>query len=466
MKNNLTCELVQDLLPSYIDGLTSDVTNVAVREHISHCDKCKTTLENMSQPCNEEKIIYEKKEIDFLKKARKKNIRVIVSSLVSVVLVIAIVFSSLPYLIKYDFDDSMVLCNLTVEGDTFNINATADHKYAKITDVNYTLGDSGILDISFKGREKTSLDNRTLFTWSYSSDKVKSVIHQGKILWEDGEYISPITSAVYKCRTPYIGDMSHNSVIASQLGIGEHIGSFENRLTTVQEPYGWELIFRDYIMLKQLPEKERLMKGYACVLLGIIGNLSEVKFTYTVLDYKGEKAEYDLTVTKEQATELLGRNIKKCSEDVNILQSLMEKTGLADMAYINPDNMESFEAEINEKAEIRLFNASTSQIKRIELQCKETENFGARDFEDDSIFNIGKRPVHTLVDLDLDLDNLSDNAYDEKRLGNVNVEVTVYDWDGNEYTVEDKITVSAFRGAFYDYILTGNFEKGFNIIQQ
>ncbi len=465
MKNNLTCELVQDLLPSYIDGLTSDITNGAVREHISHCDRCKATLENMSQPCNEEKISNEKKEIDFLKKARKRNIRVIISSFISVVLVIAIVFSSLPYLIKFNLDDSMVLCNLNVEGDTFNISATADHKYAKITDVNYTLGDSGILDISFKGREKTSLDNRTLFTWSLTSDKVKSVVHQGKILWEDGEYISPLTSAVFKYRTPYIGDMSHNSVIASQLGIGENIGTFTNKLTTVKEPYGWELIFSYPLVPQQRAEKESLMESYAYVLLGVIGNLSEVKFTYGVLNYDGDEEEQSFTVTKEQASEFFGRNIKKCSEDVNILQSLMDKTGLSHMVYIDPDNTESFEAEINETAEIRLFNASESEIKRIELCCKETENFGAVDFEDDSIFNIGKKPVHTLVDLGVNLYHLSKNAYDSKRLGNVSVEVKLYDWEGNEYGVKDKITVSAFSGAAYDYTLVGDFEKGFNIIQ-
>lgn len=465
MKNNLTCELVQDLLPSYIDGLTSDITNGAVREHISHCDKCKATLENMSQPCNEEKITNEKKEIDFLKKARKKNIRVIISSLISVVLVIAIVFSSLPYLIKFNLDDSMVLCNLNVEGDTFNISATADHKYARITDVIYTLGNSGILDISFEGREKTSLDNRTLFTWSLTSDKVKSVIHQGKILWEDGEYISPLTSAVFKYRTPYIGDMSHNSVIASQLGIGENIGTFTNKLTTVKEPYGWELIFSYPLVPQQRAEKESLMESYAYVLLGVIGNLSEVKFTYGVLNYDGDEEEQSFTVTKEQASEFFGGNIKKCSEDVNILQSLMDKTGLSHMAYIDPDNTESFEAEINETAEIRLFNASESEIKRIELCCKETENFGAVDFEDDSIFNIGKRPVHTLVDLGVNLYHLSKNAYDSKRLGNVSVEVTVYDWEGNEYKVKDKIEISAFKAAAYDYTLVGDFETGFSIKQ-
>lgn len=34
MKNELSCEVVQDLLPSYVDCLTSDVTNQSIK-HIS-----------------------------------------------------------------------------------------------------------------------------------------------------------------------------------------------------------------------------------------------------------------------------------------------------------------------------------------------------------------------------------------------------------------------------------------------
>ena len=62
MKNNLTCEIVEDLMPSYIDSLTSEVTNKAVREHLSQCDKCKNKLDTMSEPCSEDKIEQEKKE--------------------------------------------------------------------------------------------------------------------------------------------------------------------------------------------------------------------------------------------------------------------------------------------------------------------------------------------------------------------------------------------------------------------
>ena len=72
MKNNLTCEIVEDLMPSYIDGLTSEVTNKAVREHLSQCGKCNAKLDTMSEPYSEDKIEQEKKEIDFLKKNRRK----------------------------------------------------------------------------------------------------------------------------------------------------------------------------------------------------------------------------------------------------------------------------------------------------------------------------------------------------------------------------------------------------------
>ena len=97
MKNNLTCEIVEDLMPSYIDGLTSEVTNKAVREHLSQCGKCNAKLDTMTEPYSEDKIEQEKKEIDFLKKNRRKNIRTKLISLLAVVLVVAVAVCTLPY---------------------------------------------------------------------------------------------------------------------------------------------------------------------------------------------------------------------------------------------------------------------------------------------------------------------------------------------------------------------------------
>ena len=40
MKNDLTCGVVRDLLPSYVEGLTSPESNTAVERHLSGCPDC------------------------------------------------------------------------------------------------------------------------------------------------------------------------------------------------------------------------------------------------------------------------------------------------------------------------------------------------------------------------------------------------------------------------------------------
>ena len=40
MKNDLTCGVVRDLLPSYVEGLTSQETNQAVETHLASCPEC------------------------------------------------------------------------------------------------------------------------------------------------------------------------------------------------------------------------------------------------------------------------------------------------------------------------------------------------------------------------------------------------------------------------------------------
>ena len=70
MSDKLRCEIVQDLLPSYVDGLTSDETNEAVKDHLADCVSCRDMYERMkadetSAEENSEVMEKEKKEINF-----------------------------------------------------------------------------------------------------------------------------------------------------------------------------------------------------------------------------------------------------------------------------------------------------------------------------------------------------------------------------------------------------------------
>ncbi len=73
MKNKLDCEIVKDLLPSYIDHLTSEKTTGEITEHLSECEACRAVYRDMT---NSEPPIFEQPEVDYLKKVRNSRRRI------------------------------------------------------------------------------------------------------------------------------------------------------------------------------------------------------------------------------------------------------------------------------------------------------------------------------------------------------------------------------------------------------
>lgn len=69
----LDCEIVRDLLPSYIDRLTSDKTTEAVTAHLNECEACRAAYREMT---NSEPPIVEQPEIDYLKKVNHSRRRI------------------------------------------------------------------------------------------------------------------------------------------------------------------------------------------------------------------------------------------------------------------------------------------------------------------------------------------------------------------------------------------------------
>lgn len=50
MERKIPCEVIRDLLPSYVDGLTSETTDGLIEEHLENCAPCKKVLEAMQTP--------------------------------------------------------------------------------------------------------------------------------------------------------------------------------------------------------------------------------------------------------------------------------------------------------------------------------------------------------------------------------------------------------------------------------
>ncbi len=86
------CEIVQDLLFSYHDGILSNSSKELVEEHLKTCENCKQALASIEKDKLEKN---EKEEIDYLKKVHKKmNRKTKIIIAISSILLLFIIFNA------------------------------------------------------------------------------------------------------------------------------------------------------------------------------------------------------------------------------------------------------------------------------------------------------------------------------------------------------------------------------------
>lgn len=104
--SRLTCEVVQDLLPNYVEGLTQEETNRQIEEHIGECAECRSQLELMRTPHAPAVSEEDRKEIDFLKKAHKKSRKRVVA--IVILCIIAALLIGFAGMIYFAFNGSVI----------------------------------------------------------------------------------------------------------------------------------------------------------------------------------------------------------------------------------------------------------------------------------------------------------------------------------------------------------------------
>lgn len=72
MKEKKDCNIVQDLLPSYVENLTNEETNQYVEEHLNNCKECQKIYTDMKKKLELHMERPNENEINFLKKYSHK----------------------------------------------------------------------------------------------------------------------------------------------------------------------------------------------------------------------------------------------------------------------------------------------------------------------------------------------------------------------------------------------------------
>lgn len=319
MKNDLSCAVVRDLLPSYLDGVASEETKTAVERHIEECPDCRETLRRMKEP--EETAPAEEKEIDYLKKIRRRSSRKVTAILAAVAL-LAIAAMVRIFYIGYPVDSRVIATAVTVRDGTVRLTGTLTDSAQSVCRANIMQNEDGGVEAQIYAAPAI-FSHSGDFTWEYpTTGDVTSVSVNGLVLWENGESIDWLTAKLYEAKNPYVGDMSANANIASLLRVSNRVGSFTNELQTDAEPYGWTLLLDEPVAAEKEESIKEEMQKCSCVFLAEIENLGSVTWKYET-----ETGKETFTVTTANASKLAGQDIKTCASSASELQKLLNILG-------------------------------------------------------------------------------------------------------------------------------------------
>ena len=339
MKNDLTCEVVRDLLPSYVDGLTNDVSNQAVEQHMKTCESCRKLYSEMREPMNGEDVSeindgqkadsQKSSEIDYLKKIRKKNRMRILAAVLIVVIAVGVGLWSKVYVVGQEVEQAeFVQANVAVEDHKVSVQGLLLDTTKGVSDVAFQEKD-GIVTVSLRETRKSSFHTNEFQADYQSSEDVKQVVLENRILWDDGVSIDGTVSDLYQSRNPYVGDTSADgrSVQAARAVLGINDGaliSYGTQLQTSEEPYGWTFL---NVQISSSDNVERLhqeMKQLGCLLIAVTDNLGYVSFEYSVDGAENADGNTTLTVTEADVDAMAGQSVKAMAQTPEGLQKLVE----------------------------------------------------------------------------------------------------------------------------------------------
>lgn len=129
-ENRLGCEIVKDLLPNYIEGLTSPETSRQVEEHLAGCAPCNGSYHYMRAKMELETagaLAKDRAGKHFFKKVRVKRVLIVLLTLLLCVMLLAVatgVMNTRRYIgneaihLKniYELSDGRIVCAFEVDG--------------------------------------------------------------------------------------------------------------------------------------------------------------------------------------------------------------------------------------------------------------------------------------------------------------------------------------------------------------
>ena len=293
MKNDLTCGVVRDLLPSYVEGLTSTESNTVVERHLSGCPDCaqlRTALAGAPKQAAPE----DAKEVDYLKKVKRRGWRRVAAAVAVTVLLFTAGVAAKLFVIGTPIQTQGMswVISTDVPGQldirVYSIwSGTACRQWETEQEP------EGIVRVTCRQVLPSPLSNSGDYRAVLNTEGVNAVYLGDQLIWQGGVEISPQIDRIYQAQTPYVGDAPAVGQVLSA-GRFDWIGDYTIELQTSAQPYRLTLNFSAPHTPGGIRLSETGLYQDMAAVLAIIGNLDEMECAFR--DENGQPWSRVLTV--------------------------------------------------------------------------------------------------------------------------------------------------------------------------
>lgn len=279
MKNDLTCGVVRDLLPSYVEGLTSPESNTAVERHLSGCPDC-AQLRTALAGAPEQAAPEDSKEVDYLKKVKRRGWRRVIAAVAVTALLFAVGVAAKLFVIGTPIQTQGMswVISTDVPGQldirVYSIwSGTACRQWETEQEP------EGIVRVTCRQVLPSPISNSGDYRAVLSTEGINAVYLGDQLIWQGGIEISPQIDRVYQAQTPYAGDASAVGQVLSA-GRFDWIGDYTIELQTSTQPYRLTLNFSAPHTPGGIRLSETGLYQDMAAVLAIIGNLDEIECAF------------------------------------------------------------------------------------------------------------------------------------------------------------------------------------------
>ena len=269
---DLSCDVIRDLLPAVADEIASADTEALVKEHIATCENCRAALAAMRAP--ETSPTADEREIDYLKKTRRKGLRAVIAAALAVLMLCAAGLALRAFVIGFDGDPAWLMSEVTAEGSTLALRCSPNDSAGAVGKMEFA-DEDGVVTVNARRVLVSPLHRGGAEATYEASEPIRRVIVNGRVVWDEGARISPYTAKLFSFRNPYVGDASADMALLRALLEGD----YTIELQTEAEPYGMTVRLPEHLP-GEIESLQPALERVGCVLLALTENLGEATFTF------------------------------------------------------------------------------------------------------------------------------------------------------------------------------------------